>query len=147
MGFMTNHVSRRRCRAGRSRESGPRSGPASLVLLGFAVCLATFALGISPAWAGEEKKFEVRIAARTVAEGGPALRASLGDRVVITWHSDEAGELHLHGYDIAIELSADAPTQTSFEAFAAGRFPFTSHGFGESASGHEALLYLEVYPD
>jgi hypothetical protein len=32
------------------------------------------------------------------------------------------------------------------EAYATGRFPITSHGWGEGGHGHDALTYLEVYP-
>ena len=142
---MAKEITRRWRGFDKPSHGGPGSG--LLVSVRLAVFLAVLASASSQSWAGEEKQFEVRIANRAVAEGGPALRASQGDQVVITWYSDEAGELHLHGYDITIELSPEAPVQTSFEAFAAGRFPFTSHGFGQAPSGHEALLYLEVYPD
>jgi hypothetical protein len=33
------------------------------------------------------------------------------------------------------------------DAYAAGRFPITSHGWGEGSHGDTALTYLEVYPD
>ena len=95
------------------------------------------------------QSFAVSIAERQVAAGGPVIRVTQGDTVEITWSSDEAGELHIHGYDLKIALDPAAETVTRFEAFAAGRFPITSHGFaGEDGHGdHSALLYLEVYPD
>ena len=56
--------------------------------------------------------------------------------------------MHLHGYDLELSLAPDAPTEMNFEAFATGRFPVTSHGFG--GHGHDdeevVLLYLEVHP-
>lgn len=70
--------------------------------------------------------------------------------VAIHWHGDEAGELHVHGYDLRVTLRAGAVTHTRFEAKATGRFPVTSHGFGNEtgqAHGHGALLYIEVHPD
>ena len=97
---------------------------------------------------GEVKRFEVTIAERKVADGGPTIRVTEGDRVVIVWHSDEVGELHLHGYDIAIHLKPGEATETVIEAQVAGRFPLTSHGFGDESHSHGegALLYFEVYP-
>ena len=98
---------------------------------------------------GEEKRFEVTIADRKVAKGGPTIRVTEGDRVVIVWHSDEIGELHLHGYDISIALNPDEATETVIDAQVAGRFPLTSHGFGGESHSHGkgALLYFEVYPE
>lgn len=99
--------------------------------------------------AGEAKHFAVTIADQAVVEGGPTIRVTEGDLVVVTWSSDTAGELHLHGYDISVELKPGEAVESSFEAYASGRFPVTSHGFGGEGGGHGegALLYLEVYPE
>lgn len=99
--------------------------------------------------AGETKRFAVTIAGQEVIEGGSTLRVTEGDLVVVTWRSDKAGELHLHGYDISVELKPGEEVESSFEAYASGRFPVTSHGFGGEGGGHSegALLYLEVYPE
>ena len=117
-------------------------GLACLLIVGF-----PFAAG--GAQGGEVKRFEVTIADRKVAEGGPTIRVTEGDRVVIVWHSDEIGELHLHGYDIAIDLKPGEATETVIDAQVAGRFPLTSHGFGGESHSHGkgALLYFEVYPE
>ncbi len=141
-------------------SEGPRVGagqPAYVplshprVLWGLLSCLFITVLLFTSgaAQGGETKRFEVTIADRKVAEGGPTIRVTEGDRVMIVWHSDEIGELHLHGYDIAIDLKPDEATETVIEAQVAGRFPVTSHGFGGESHGHGdgALLYLEVYPE
>ena len=66
----------------------------------------------------------------------------------IRWHSDEAGTLHLHGYDINVHLQANTTVSMQFLAKATGRFAVTSHGFaGETSHGHRAMLYIEVHPD
>jgi FtsP/CotA-like multicopper oxidase with cupredoxin domain len=76
------------------------------------------------------------------------IRVTMGDRVTLSWTSDEAGSLHLHGYDIEFEVGPGRTETMTFLASATGRFPITSHGFGgEEGHGHKALLYLEVYPD
>lgn len=94
---------------------------------------------------------QVRIRNRQVIE--PATQ-----RLIITkntllnihWHSDEAGTLHVHGYDINIHLQTNATVSMQFLAKATGRFAVTSHGFsGEPTHthGHRAMLYIEVHPD
>lgn len=93
------------------------------------------------------KRIELVISERKVQREENTIRVTQGESVELVWHSDETGELHLHGYDISFEVSPEAPTIVTFEAHATGRFPITSHGFGgEKGHGHEALVYIEVYP-
>jgi hypothetical protein len=68
----------------------------------------------------------------------------------IHWRSDARGELHVHGYDINVHLQQNTAVTSRFLAKASGRFPVTSHGFGEDTGhghSHGALLYIEVHPD
>lgn len=102
--------------------------------------------GVPPAEA-EIRAFDLRIQDRQVVMDGNVLRVNRGDRVVIRWLTDERVRLHLHGYDIEFELFPGEPLERAFEAHATGRFPVTSHGFGDEHGGHVTLLYLEVYPD
>lgn len=98
---------------------------------------------------GAVNRIELFIIERTVQREEKTIRVTQGDSIELVWHSDEAGELHLHGYDISFEVSPQAPAMVSFKAHATGRFPITSHGFGAQKGqghGHEALLYIEVYP-
>ncbi len=92
-------------------------------------------------------RIEVRIENRVVV-GNHVIRLTEGQRVEMIWSSDAAVELHIHGYDIRIAISPDAPTEISFVAHATGRFAVTSHGFGgdQGGHGHETLAYIEVYP-
>lgn len=110
-----------------------------------------FIFSPTPIEAGENeaavKRYELTIIERKVQAEENTLRITQGDSVELVWLSDEAAELHLHGYDISFEVSPAAPSVVSFEARATGRFPVTSHGFGgEQSHGHKALLYIEVYP-
>jgi hypothetical protein len=112
-------------------------------LLGAALLLAAAV----PAGAGAVQHVEVRIAARKVvepADGRLVLRQ--GDAVVIDWTVDEAVELHVHGYDLAVRAAPGRPASTSFTARATGRFPVSSHGFGGTTGHERALLYIEVQP-
>jgi hypothetical protein len=93
------------------------------------------------------KRIELVISERKVQREEKTIRVTQGESLELVWQSDESAELHLHGYDISFEVSPQAPAIVAFDAHATGRFPITSHGFGgEKGHGHEALLYLEVYP-
>ena len=93
-----------------------------------------------------EPGIEVRIANRKVV-GDHIIRVIQGQLVEMTWTTDEAAELHIHGYDIRFGISPDAPAEVSFTAHATGRFAVTSHGFGgQHGHGHDTLVYIEVYP-
>ncbi len=93
-----------------------------------------------------QRVIEVRIENREVVAPGEAIRITEGDVIKLVWTSDEATELHLHGYELEIQVRPDKPATMVVEAYATGRFPITSHGWGEGDHGHDALTYLEVYP-
>lgn len=96
----------------------------------------------------DPKRFELIIQDRHLAGGNDMVRVEEGDTVELVWTGDEAGRLHLHGYDIEFNITPGEPTVVRFEAYATGRFPVTSHGFGdEHGHGHQTLLYVEVHPD
>jgi hypothetical protein len=91
-------------------------------------------------------RVEIRIENRKVV-GDQVIRLTQGQRVEIVWITDEVAELHMHGYDIRVEISPNAPAEMSFTAHATGRFAVTSHGFGgEHGHGHETLAYIEIHP-
>lgn len=69
------------------------------------------------------------------------VRVTEGDDVRIDWTTDEAAELHLHGYDIEVRAKPGRTVSMAFRAKTAGRFPVSAHNFG-----HRILIYLEVYP-
>lgn len=92
-------------------------------------------------------RIEITIHNRKVVRDNNVIRITQGEKVELVWISDESANLHLHGYDIEFKVTPDAPTPITFTAHATGRFPITSHGFGnQHGHGHDTLLYLEVYP-
>ena len=95
----------------------------------------------------EVQQFDLEIRGRHVLGGTKVIRVTQGQRVELSWTTDESVQLHLHGYDIEFEIEPGTPSSRQFEAHATGRFPITSHGFGEQQHGHDTLLYFEVYPD
>lgn len=93
------------------------------------------------------RRFELEIRDRRVQRDNNVIRVSKGERVELAWTTDERVALHLHGYDMEFEVVPGRATVRAFEAHATGRFPVTSHGFGDEHGSHQTLLYLEVYPD
>lgn len=104
--------------------------------------------------------FKVNIEKRKVV-GERTLRVKKDDTVRLQWLSDEAVEVHVHGYNIKTEIEPGKPTDVTFNARATGRYPVTSHGFGTAeerkkrkhSHGHglpgseAALIYIEVLPN
>ena len=118
-----------------------------LACLGAALILSAAEATRAPAQEAAPRVIEVRIEKRQVVEPEEAIRITQGDTVELRWTSDEIAELHLHGYDVELHVQPGEPAAMTIEAFAAGRFPITSHGWGGSGHGHQALTYLEVYPE
>jgi hypothetical protein len=79
-----------------------------------------------------------------VAGVGDTLKVQQGDDLELRWSSDKPIELHLHGYDLEVTVSPEAPAVMSFKANIAGRFPIESHGQGPRH--RRPVLYLEVHP-
>ncbi len=112
---------------------------------------SVFALVVfAPAAASDNVALDIQIAERRVVGGELTRRVSEGDNVKIRWQADEKVELHLHGYEIAVQVPSAGVAHMAFTANVSGRFPISHHGFGEQAGadhGEEPLLYLEVYPE
>jgi hypothetical protein len=111
-------------------------------------CLFALLPAVAQTGEGATVLIHLEIQDRQVQLESDVLRVTQGQTVNLVWNSDEAGKLHLHGYDIEFEVSPDEPTIVTFRARATGRFPVTSHGFGgDPGHGHDAMMYIEVYPD
>ena len=87
------------------------------------------------------------------------LRVKQGDMVTLKIEADEAGEFHLHGYDIEEDVSPEQLVDLYFVADATGRFRITFHaeeattgGEGEHKKGEEeeeeetTIGFVEVQP-
>ena len=98
------------------------------------------------AGAGDRKTrvFDIALRDGMIADADTTIRVTEGDKVELRWSSDGAVGLHLHGYDIEIEVEAGATGTMSFEANATGRFAIVAHGHGAS---HAPFAYLEVHPE
>lgn len=78
--------------------------------------------------------------------GTGVVRVTQGDQIELHWTSNEATELHLHGYNVRTRVDENGAAVMSIDARAAGRFAIESHGFGADHHAEKTLIYLEVLP-
>jgi FtsP/CotA-like multicopper oxidase with cupredoxin domain len=111
--------------------------------------VALASLGVLAADA-PEKSFILTIANGAVPKEQRTMRVEKGDAVRVRVKSDAAGELHLHGYRLALRLSPQGAGELEFQAYATGRYPFEWHGAGDAAATRKhhgpPLATLEVRP-
>ena len=72
--------------------------------------------------APETVEFNLDIRDRALDQESPVIRVKNGDTVVLLINSDEAGTIHLHGYDLEDELGSEGLTRMEFVANLEGRF-------------------------
>ena len=115
---------------------------------------AIFAIGmISGAMAQDSRVIKIDVVDQAatgpdveVAGGTGVLRVTQGDEIEIHWTSNQATELHLHGYNVKTKVPDEGEAIMTVKARAAGRFAIESHGFGADHHVEKTLLYLEVLP-
>jgi len=130
--------------------------PTPLLLAATILVLTASALvrGIAPpatAQAATAKQFSFAIKQRKLDAADKVVRVVKGDTVELVFTGDEPTELHLHGYDIKLDLKANEPGKIQFTDTIAGRFPLEVHRFGTGTKAGRShitgpLLYVEVLP-
>jgi hypothetical protein len=132
--------------------TGPRQGPfessyrlirglASGAIIVIFACMVTKAVAADGV---QHKVLTLSVVNGSVAGVGDTVKVQQGDDLELRWSSDKPMELHLHGYDIEVKVSPQAPAVMSFKANIPGRFPVEPHGQGPGH--HRPVLYLEVHP-
>ena len=86
------------------------------------------------------KTFEFVIGGGKLGDGEQTIRVIEGDWVELQWSSDEALTLHMHGYNIELDVTPDSPAIMRFHATRTGRFSILNH----DGSPPNVLLFLEV---
>jgi len=123
------------------------------------VCGLAAVVGLpAPLLAGdnETKDFAVNIRGRQV-DGMGVVRVKQGDRVRLSWTTDETVTLHLHGYDLMAKAVPGKTAEMTFTARATGRFAVSAHGFESGPWNHgktqgllghleRPVMFLEVHP-
>ena len=119
-------------------------GVAALALLALLLgaCGSAASVEPDPAATGAESKTAAPVAGIASIKMDIAGRASnltredlmvqQGDTVNISFTADEAGEIHLHGYNLTAPVAPGAPGQLDFEAATAGAFGINFHIYAES---------------
>ena len=109
--------------------------------------IADVDVSVATAQTSLSQKFSVTI--KNGKSDTNSIHVTQGEQIEITLASDQAAELHLHGYDLITQLEPGAPGTLSFVARIAGRFPVEAHRMGSVAKGRRhpgALFYVEIYP-
>lgn len=84
--------------------------------------------------------FELVVAKGKLVSGPPTIQVREGDEVQLQITSDQADELHMHGYDLHLSLKPNTPATLTFKAEHSGRFDYELH------HAHTELGTLEVQP-
>jgi len=111
--------------------------------------LALFSPQTVGAQQAQRRTFSLAISQGQVAANNRTIKVLEGDLVELQWIADEKLTLHLHGYDVTLELMAGEPGTMGFTAHAAGRYPVAIHrSTDHKKSGHHksAVLHVEVHP-
>lgn len=84
--------------------------------------------------------FELTLHHGQLTSGPDTLRVTQGQTVTLQVLADQADELHLHGYDLSVQVQPGVPAELHFVAEHSGRFAIESH------HAHHELAALEVLP-
>ena len=74
---------------------------------------------------------EVGYAGGEVTGVGPRVEVPLGETVVFRMASDVVEEVHIHGYDLYVDLPAGGTGEVEFTADIPGSFELELHGSGQ----------------
>ena len=88
--------------------------------------------------APETVEFNLDIRDRALEQESTVFRVNNGDTVVLFITSDEAGTVHLHGYDLEDELGEEGVTRMEFVANLEGRFAMAMHAASVGGHSHAA---------
>ena len=107
-----------------------------------------FAVGLPCAAAAAERTFTIVTVGGAAPAAQRALRVTQGDVVVVNITSNQAGEVHLHGYNLTAKVSPARAAKWRFTAHATGRYRIEWHAAGDASPKHHGppLSTLEVLP-
>jgi hypothetical protein len=86
------------------------------------------------------KTFELTVKDKKLASDSSVLKVNRGDVVTLKITSDKEEELHVHAYDVSVELVPNKQAILTFSAEMSGRFPF------ELEKSKTELGAIEVQP-
>ena len=86
------------------------------------------------------KSFNIVVKNKKIVSGPETIQVNQGDQVKLTFTVDEDEEIHLHGYDKALDVKKDVPASEEFTANLSGSFSF------ELENSKTDLGVLQVQP-
>lgn len=86
------------------------------------------------------QQVELQIQGQRLIAGPAVISVAQGTALTLRITTDEADELHLHGYDLTLALPANQTAELRFTADRSGRFEYELH------ESHRTLGALEVQP-
>jgi hypothetical protein len=89
----------------------------------------------------QQRNIDLQIRKRQVTTLQTVFHIPLGQKLQITWRTDETMELFLHGYNLNVYANKAYAVTLSFYADKPGRFPITAQVFR-----NPELIRLVVYP-
>ena len=75
----------------------------------------------------DPETLDVMVAIKSGVMDPKTIKVKQGDMVTLKILADDAGEFHLHTYDVEADIPADQETDFYFVAEATGRFKITYH--------------------
>ena len=144
---MLSERRRRRCLV--EKELSRRNYLRSKGVLVITAMIALFSPQTVGAQQTPPRIFSVTVSQGQVAGNNRTIKVLEGDLVELQWIADENLTLHLHGYDVTLELLAGEPGTMGFTAHAAGRYPVAIHRSTDHKKGghhRSAVLHVEVHP-
>ncbi len=89
----------------------------------------------------EARQFDLEIREGKLALDPAVVRVNQGDSVTLRFRTDQAGAVHIHGYDIEQSVTPGQTASVQLTANATGRFTMTFHPGGEDGlEAHGALF-------
>ena len=144
---MLSERRRRRCLV--ENELSRRDYLRSKGVLVITAMLVLFSPQTVGAQQAQRRIFSLTVSQGQVAANIRTIKVLEGDLVELRWITDENLTLHLHGYDVTLELLAGEPGTMGFTAHAAGRYPLAIHRSTDHKKGghrRSAVLHVEVHP-
>jgi heme/copper-type cytochrome/quinol oxidase subunit 2 len=101
------------------QDTAPRSGATPTQSLG----TASGSVEASPSPSAEPKRMQIDVTVRGGKVQGPReFEVSRGQQVHIVIDADVADEVHVHGYDLMVDVQPGPPAELTFKATAPGVF-------------------------
>ena len=104
----------------------------------FTLVLGAIFLALIAACGGSDpEELDIPVKMENGSLSPATIQVKQGDMVTLKIDTEEAGEFHLHGYDIEMDVPAEVPTDFFVLADITGRFKITFHAAGDEHEGED----------